>query len=152
MKELSGIDNDNPSSKSGSGAQKNKLKKEKLLIEKLNKEIVEKDNEILKLQNKLLDLQEKIHDIILEKGSLKRQIRDFELKELDIRFGKFEELKNDYNKLEHRLTVTKEQLDEVRNQHKLDKKVIEDLENRSFMDFLRKRFPESFVNYKKKSE
>ena len=84
------------------------------MIEKLNKEIADKNNEIIQLQNKLLDSKEKIHDIIIEKGSLKKTINEFELKELDIRFGKFEELKNDYNKLEHRLNVTKEQLDEIR--------------------------------------
>ena len=145
MKELSSIDSDNTKNKSDNGAQKDKL-----LIKKLNKEIVEKNNEIIQLQNKLSDSYERIHDIIFEKDSLKKQINNFELKQLDIQFGKFEELKSDYNKLEHRLKITKEHLDEAHNQIIFNTKVIEDLENRGFMDYLRKRFPESFVNYKKK--
>jgi chromosome segregation ATPase len=145
MKELHSIDADNTKNKSDNRAQKDKL-----LIKKLNKEILEKNNEIVQLQNKLSDSHERIHDMILEKGSLKKQINNFELKQLDIQFGKFEELKNDYNKLEHRLNITKEHLDDVRRQIIFNKKVIEDLENRGFMDYLRKRFPESFVDYKKK--
>jgi chromosome segregation ATPase len=148
MKELSQINIDKP--EDDTKASNNKSKEDKLLIEKLNKEIAVKNNEIIQLQNKLLDSQEKIHDIIIEKGSLKKTINEFELKELDIRFGKFEELKNDYNKLEHRLNVTKEQLDEIRSQIKFHKKVIDDLEKRGFMDYIRKRYPESFINYKKK--
>ena len=145
MKELPSIDADNTKNKSDNRAQKDKL-----LIKKLNKEILEKKNEIVQLQNKLSDSHERIHDMILEKGSLKKQINNFELKQLDIQFGKFEELKKDYNKLEHRLNITKEHLDDVRRQIIFNKKVIEDLENRGFMDYLRKRFPESFVDYKKK--
>jgi len=145
MKELSSIDSDNTKNKSDNGAQKDKL-----LIEKLNKEIAEKNNELVQLQNKLSDSHERIHDIILEKDSLKKQINNFELKEIDIQFGKFKELKNDYNKLEHRLNVTKEQLDEARHQIIFHRKVIEDLENRGFMDYLRNRYPESFVDYKEK--
>jgi chromosome segregation ATPase len=145
MKELSNIDSDSLNNKNDNVSQNDKL-----LIKKLNKEIVEKNNEIIQLQNKLSDSYERIHDIIIEKDSLKKQINNFELKQLDIQFGKFEELKSDYNKLEHRLKITKEHLDEARNQIIFNTKVIEDLENRGFMDYLRKRFPESFVNYKKK--
>jgi chromosome segregation ATPase len=145
MKELSNIDSDSLNNKNDNVSQNDKL-----LIKKLNKEIVEKNNEIIQLQNKLSDSYERIHDIILEKDSLKKQINNFELKQLDIQFGKFEELKSDYNKLEHRLKITKEHLDEAHNQIIFNTKVIEDLENRGFMDYLRKRFPESFVNYKKK--
>ena len=45
--------------------------------------------------------------------------------------------------------MTKEHLDMARDQIKFHKKVIEDLENRSFMDYLRNKFPESFIEYKK---
>jgi len=145
MKELSNIDSDSLNNKNDNVSQNDKL-----LIKKLNKEIVEKNNEIIQLQNKLSDSYERIHDIIFEKDSLKKQINNFELKQLDIQFGKFEELKSDYNKLEHRLKITKEHLDEAHNQIIFNTKVIEDLENRGFMDYLRKRFPESFVDYKKK--
>lgn len=123
---------------------------DKLLIEKLNRELAEKNNEIKLLQTKFIDSQDRIHDIIIEKDSLKKQINQYELKELELQIGKFEELKNNYNKLEHRLNITKKQLDEARNQIIFHRQVIEDLENRSFMDYLRNRFPESFVDYKEK--
>lgn len=127
-----------------------KSQNDRLLIEKLNRELAEKNNEIKLLQTKFIDSQDRIHDIIIEKDSLKKQINQYELKELELQIGKFEELKNNYNKLEHRLNITKKQLDEARNQIIFHRTVIEDLENRSFMDYLRNRFPESFVDYKEK--
>ncbi len=127
----------------------NKVKEDKLLIEKLNKIIKEKNNEIKLLQNKLLDSKDMVHDIIQEKNSLKKRMNQYELDEFNLQIGKFAELKNDYNKIEHRLNITKKQLDTARNQIIFDKQVIEDLKNRSLMDYLRKRFPESFVSYKK---
>ena len=145
MKELPRTNSDNPDNNNDEGPQKDKL-----LIKKLNNEIVEKNKEINQLQNKLSESQERIHDIILDKDSLKKQINNFELIQLDIQFGKFEDLKNDYNKLKHRLNVTKEHLDIARDQIKFHEKVIEDLENRGFMDYLRNKFPESFIEYKKK--
>jgi chromosome segregation ATPase len=145
MKELPRTNLDNPENNDDKGHQNDKL-----LIKKLYKEIVEKNNEINQLQNKLSESQERIHDIILDKNSLKKQINNYELMQLDIQFGKFEELKNDYDKLKHRLNVTKEQLDIAREQITFNNKVIEDLENRGFIDYLRNKFPESFIDYKKK--
>jgi chromosome segregation ATPase len=145
MKERSRIGMDKHDKKNDIESQNDKL-----LIEKLNKELAEKNNEIKLLQTKFIDSQDRIHDIIIEKDSLKKQINQYELKELELQIGKFEELKNNYNKLEHRLNITKKQLDEARNQIIFHRQVIEDLENRSFMDYLRNRFPESFVDYKEK--
>jgi chromosome segregation ATPase len=145
MKERSRIGTDKHDKKNDIKSQNDKL-----LIEKLNRELAEKNNEIKLLQTKFIDSQDRIHDIIIEKDSLKKQINQYELKELELQIGKFEELKNNYNKLEHRLNITKKQLDEARNQIIFHRTVIEDLENRSFMDYLRNRFPESFVDYKKK--
>ena len=126
------------------------IQDDKLLIEKLNRELEEKNNENKLLQNKFIDSQDKLHDIIIEKDSLKKQINQYQFMELDLQIGKFEDLKNNYNKLEHRLTITKEQLDEARNQIISHRQVIRDLENRGFMDYLRNRFPDSFVDYKEK--
>jgi chromosome segregation ATPase len=129
--------------------QKSKLTDDKLLIEKLKTEIRARDKEIISLQNMLDDSKERIHDVIQEKGSLKDQINQYELKELNLQFGKFEELKNHYNKLEHRLIITKERLDEARKQIQLQNQVILDLEKLSFIDFIRNRYPESYNTYKK---
>jgi chromosome segregation ATPase len=137
-------------SKEDNTPQKSKLKGDKLLIEKLKTEITAKDKEIISLQNMLVDSQERIHDMIEEKGSLQNQVNQYELKELNLQFGKYEELKNHYNKLEHRLNITKQQLDEARKQIQLQNQVILDLEKRSFIDFITNRFPESYITYKKK--
>ncbi len=129
--------------------QKSKLTDDKLLIEELQTEIRARDKEIIRLQNIIDDSKERIHDVIQEKGSLKDQINQYELKEVDLQFGKFEELKNHYNKLEHRLNITKEQLDGARKQIQLQNQVILDLEKLSFIDFIRNRYPESYNTYKK---
>jgi hypothetical protein len=141
-----------------------KLNEDKISLEEMEKELAERDHVIVQLKNKLLDSQDRIHEVIVEKGSLEKQVKEFELKGLSLKFGNFEQLKNDHDKVEHRLVITKNQLDDARLQIKSQKEyvdnakeqvefmeiVIDDLANRGLMDFLRKRFPESFVTYSKK--
>jgi len=163
MKKHSQLDSDNKKIKNNEHPNNDKLNEDKILLEELEKELAERDHEIDQLNNKLLDAQERLHDAIHEKNSLEKQVNEFELKELSFQFGNFEQLKNDYNKLEHRLIITKNQLDDARIQIRSQKEfvdnardrvkfmeiVIEDLENRGLIDFLRNRFPESFITYKK---
>ncbi|MFY9639191.1 MAG: hypothetical protein WAK14_10360 [Methanobacterium sp.] len=141
-----------------------KLNEDKISLEEMEKELAERDHVIVQLENKLLDSQERIHEVIVEKGSLEKQVKEFELKGLSLQFSNFEQLKNDHDKLEHRLVITKNQLDDARQQIKSQKEyvdnakeqvefmeiVIDDLANRGLMDLLRNRFPESFVTYSKK--
>ena len=133
------------------------------LVEELEYDLVNKNKEIIELQKRLEDAQERIHDVIILKGSLEKQVNDMKLKELSLKFVKCNELKNDFKKLEHRMQITKEQLDEARNliesqkesvinaenRVKFMEKVIEDLENRGLTDYLRRKFPETFIEYKK---
>jgi chromosome segregation ATPase len=133
------------------------------LVEELEHDLVSKNTEIIELQKRLEDAQERIHDVIILKGSLEKQVNDMKLKELSLKFAKCNELKNDFKKLEHRMQITKEQLDEARNLIKFQEetvinaenrvkfmeKVIEDLENRGLTDYLRRKFPETFIEYKK---
>ena len=141
-----------------------KLNEDKISLEEMEKELVERDHVIVQLKDKLLDSQERIHEVIVEKGSLEKQVKEFELKGLSLQFSNFEQLKNDHDKLEHRLVITKNQLDDARQQIKSQKEyvdnakeqvefmeiVIDDLANRGLMDFLRNKFPESFITYSKK--
>ena len=165
MKEHSQSDVDNQNMRKNEHTTNNdKLNEDKLSVEEMEKELAEKDDMIIQLKSKLLDSQERIHEVIIEKGSLEKQVKEFELKGISLKFGNFEELKNNFNKIEHRLTITKNQLDDARIQIKSQNEfvnnarehvefmemVIDDLENRGLIDFLRNRFPESFVNYKKK--
>ena len=134
------------------------------LLEKMENELSDKTHEIIQQQTKISDLQDRIHDVIIEKGSLEKQVNNYKLNEISLQFGKCEELKNDYKKLEHRLGITKNQLDKARKhiesqrqfvenakqQLEFMDKVIEDLEHRGLIDFLRNKFPESFITYKRK--
>ncbi len=141
-----------------------KLNGDKISLEEMEKELAERDHVIVQLKNKLLDSQDRIHEVIVEKGSLEKQVKEFELKGLSLQFSNFEQLKNDHDKLEHRLVITKNQLDDARQQIKSQKEyvdnakervefmeiVIDDLANRGLMDFLRNKVPESFITYSKK--
>ncbi|MFY9638005.1 MAG: hypothetical protein WAK14_04275 [Methanobacterium sp.] len=141
-----------------------KLIEDEDFIEEMGKELAKKDDIIIQLNDKVLDSMERIHEVILEKRNLEKQVKEFELKELSLQFNNFEKLKNDYNKLSHRLIITKNHLDNARNQINSQKEfvdnakeqvkfmegVIAELENRSLIDFIRKKFPESFIEYKKK--
>jgi hypothetical protein len=165
MIEHSLSDNDNQDMKKDEHELNNdKLNEDKFSLEEMEKELAERDHVIVQLKNKLLDSQERIHEVIVEKGLLEKQVKEFELKGLNLKFSNFEQLKNDHDKLEHRLVITKSQLDDARLQIKSQKEyvdnakeqvefmeiVIDDLANRGLMDFLRNRFPESFVTYSKK--
>ena len=165
MEEHSQSDDDNQNMRKNEHKTNNdKLNEDTLSLEEIERELAEKDEVIIQLKCKLLDSQERIHEVIIEKGSLENQVKVFELKAISLQFDNFEDLKNNYNKLEHRLIITKNQLDDARIQIKSQNEFVEnareqvefmetvivDLENRGLIDFLRNRFPESFVTYKKK--
>ncbi len=165
MEEHSQSDDDNQNMRKNEHKTNNdKLNEDTLSLEEIERELAEKDEVIIQLKSKLLDSQERIHKVIIEKGSLENQVKEFELKGISLQFDNFEDLKNNYNKLEHRLIITKNQLDDARIQIKSQNEFVEnareqvefmetvivDLENRGLIDFLRNRFPESFVTYKKK--
>ena len=165
MEEHSQSDDDNQNMRKNEHKTNNdKLNEDTLSLEEIKRELAEKDEVIIQLKSKLLDSQERIHKVIIEKGSLENQVKEFELKGISLQFDNFEDLKNNYNKLEHRLIITKNQLDDARIQIKSQNEFVEnareqvefmetvivDLENRGLIDFLRNRFPESFVTYKKK--
>jgi|GEM_PF-1690770 chromosome segregation ATPase len=117
--------------------------------EELERELIHKENEIRKLEEKLADTFGRLHDVVAEKKLLQQKINEGELQEIDLKFKNFNELQDNYHKLEHRTKVTKKQLDDVRARAEFQERVIEDLENRGFLDFLFGRIPESFRQYKK---
>lgn len=134
-------------------------KKDEPLIEELEKELADSEKKIIKLENKLADAQERIHDVINDKKTLQKKINEFELKDINLEFGKFEDLKREHSKLQHRMQVTKNHLDDAREQIikqekrvKLLESVIVSLENRSLMDRISRRYPEEYLNYKKNNE
>jgi chromosome segregation ATPase len=163
MKENSQIEKLNRGSKKDENEKKHDPDKTQDLTEELEKKLKIKDNELIELQKKLECANERIHDIVNEKIILEKRVSELEFKDISIQFGKFEQLKKEYDKLVHRLQVTKNHLDIARKQIKLqdqfvedskhqiefNEKVIHDLENRGLTDFILNRFPESFKDYKK---
>lgn len=126
-----------------------KSKDYEAIIEGLELKLKEKEFEIQELRGKLQDKYEMLQDRIEEKKVLEKRLEQFELNDATLKMGKLDEVTLENHKLEHRVQVTRKQLDEARDDLKFQEKVIEDLENRGFLDFLLKRFPESFREYKK---
>ncbi|EKQ54127.1 MAG: hypothetical protein B655_0928 [Methanobacterium sp. Maddingley MBC34] len=123
---------------------------DKLRIKKLEKKLSQKESEIMFFKEKMTNNQEIILDVIEEKKQLKNQIKDFELKELDLKLNNYMELQRKHHKVEHRLFVTKNHLDEANKELEFRAKVIEDLENRGISDYILGRFPDSYQEYKKR--
>ncbi|MGL4669827.1 MAG: hypothetical protein ACRCVG_04445 [Methanobacteriaceae archaeon] len=118
----------------------------------LNKELIAKDNEIARLKNQLANehkkFQSRIANIVADKNKLSTELHYYELMELDLKVAEFEKLKINYLKLEHRYNITKELLDDSRHQLAILEKVIYDLENIKFIDFIKNNDPTSFIRYK----
>jgi len=121
------------------------------LLKELKEELVRKDEEITRLKEKLSITQERLLDIIQEKNLLEQKKTELELKEIEMELKNFQKLKNKHHQLLHRSKVTKKQLDQARADLKIQEQVITDLEKRGFLDYLLRRFPESFKDYQKKS-
>lgn len=133
-------------------------------IEDLEEKLRKKEIEISELQEKLQDKEELVLDMIKGKKILDKRIRDLELLQLSLKLDDFELLKMEHRKLEHRTQITKKQLDDARTKIESQKKyvaeakervdfmekVIYDLEKRGFTDLLRNRYPETFIEYRKK--
>jgi chromosome segregation ATPase len=164
MKENSQIEKLSPVSKKDiNESKKNDPDKTQDLSEELEKKLKIEHNEVLKLQKRLEYANERIHDVVNEKIIIEKRLNELEFKDISLQFGKFEELKKEHNQLVHRLHVTKNQLDNAREQIKSQNQfvedskdqikfmelVIHDLENRGLTDFILNRFPESFNEYKK---
>jgi len=118
----------------------------------LEAELAKKESEIEFLKDKINTNQEIIMDVIDEKKLLKKQIEEYERKELDVRLNNYMELQRKHHKVEHRLFVTKNLLDEAHEKLEFQAKVIGDLEDRGLTDFILGRHPDSYGEYKKSDD
>jgi chromosome segregation ATPase len=126
------------------------LHKAEDLLEKLEEEMGHKDDELNQLKEKLTNTQERLLDIIQEKKHVEEIKTELELKETELKLKNFQKLENKHHQLSHRSQITKKQLDQARAELKIQEKVITDLKKRGFLDYLLKRFPESYQDYQKK--
>ena len=142
-------DNFSNNSDLNSSPDKSSLRDLKSSIKILENELAKKESEIDFLKEKLTNNQGILLDIIEDKKSLKKQVQDFELKEIDDRLNNFRDLQRKQHKIEHRLFVTKNNLDEARQELEVREKVIKDLEKRGLMDYVLANYPKSYVQYQK---
>ncbi len=128
----------------------NKMSEEdyKALIKDLEKEVKIKQGKIDDLNLKLRDSNSRVRDMIEKNKSLEFRVNEYELQNITMKFGKFEELKEKTNKLDHRTKVTKKHLDDARDYLKFTEVVILDLEKRGIIDLILRRKPCSYIAYK----
>jgi len=119
-------------------------------IKNLEMELAKKESEIEFLKEKFNNNQEILLDVIEDKKELKKQVHDFEVKQLDEKLNNFLQLQREKHKIEHRLFITKKNLDEARTELEFRKEIIEDLENRGITDYIMGKFPESLIRYNKR--
>lgn len=117
-------------------------------IKRLEEEIKSKESIIKSLKERLDSNQKILEDVIREKNLLNNQIREYELKQMDSKFSRYQEMEEEHQKAVHRLEVTKNHLDLAKAEIKSLEKIIEDLKNRGLVDYLLGRFPDSFKEYK----
>jgi chromosome segregation ATPase len=127
-------------------------KNEESLIEELEKELSKREDTIKHLKEELADSMVRIQDMIEKNRSLEAKINKYELQDVSMKIGKFEELKQNYKKLDHRTQITKKQLDDLRKYSQFTETVITDLEKRGFIDLILRRYPESYQEYITKEE
>lgn len=125
------------------------------LIKKLKKELKKKDALLELLNQKLSNNQQIIKDGISEKKHLKLQLQEYELSLVDVKLQQYAKLQDEHQKTLHRLQVRKKHLDNAnqkitQSQEKIEelKRIIEDLNNRSLWDHLRRKYPESYQRYR----
>jgi chromosome segregation ATPase len=117
------------------------------IIEELEKELAKKQVIIQDLNERVHDANNRVSDMVEKNSSLESRINEYELQDLAMKFGKFEALKDNNKKLDHRVKVTKKHLDNAREYLKFTDIVILDMKNRSTLDRILRRYPDSYLRY-----
>ena len=117
------------------------------IIEELEIELAKKQVTIQNLKEGIQDANNRVSDMVEKNSSLESRINEYELQDLAMKFGKFEKLKDDNKKLDHRVKVTKKHLDSAREYLKFTYVVILDMKNRSIFDRVFRRYPDSYHRY-----
>lgn len=124
-------------------------------ISTLKSELKGREKSIKSLNEKLDINNRMLQDILMEKNELKKKIQEYELKLVDAKLNQYQKLQEQHQKTVHRLQVTKKHLDNANIKNKdlqakemVMQMVIEDLVKRGFLDHIRNRYPESYLEYK----
>jgi len=127
----------------------NDLKKE---LEATKSGLKKAKSDIKLVEDKLDYCQDRLLDIRNEKDNLQKKINDYEFLDIDTKLEEIAILKNDFLKQKHRLKITKELLDDSREEIILLKEIIEGFKNLSNIDFIRNKYPESLNQHYFKHE
>ncbi|MBZ9570220.1 hypothetical protein KQY27_01490 [Methanobrevibacter sp. TMH8] len=122
-------------------------------LEFTKSELKNAKNDIKLIEDKLEYCQNRLLDIRNDKDDIKKRLDRYEILDIDKKLEDADKLKNDYLKQKHRLEVTKELLDDSREEIILLKKIIDDFKDCSVFNFIRKNYPESinkhYIKYEK---
>jgi len=129
------------------------LKKE---LKATKSELTKAKSDIKLIEDKLDYCQDRLLDIRNEKDNLQKKVNDYEFLDIDTKLEEVAVLKNDFLKQKHRLEITKELLDDSREEIILLKEIIKCFKNMSNLDFIRNKYPESlnqhYIKYEKYSK
>jgi len=119
-------------------------------------ELVKVKSDVKLIEEKLDYCQSRLLDIRNEKNNLLKKINEYDLLDINSKLEEVNILKNDFLKQKHRLQITKELLDDSREEIILLNRIIDDFKNLSFFDFIRNKYPDSlnhhYIKYEKYSK
>lgn len=122
----------------------------------IKKKLTNTKSELKLVEDKLEYCQDRVIDIRNEKNALLKKANYYESCNIDEKLKEYEKLKQDFLKQEHRLKITKNLLDDSREEITLLKEIIEEFKNLSILNFIRKIYPENinipFIKHEKYSK
>jgi chromosome segregation ATPase len=122
---------------------------EKREIEELKIKLTDKENQLKTLKEKLKNTQERFIEVMEAKKLCQERLNELESLNIDLKIREYMKMKEKCDQLTHRSQVTKNLLDEAREKISFQNQVIYDLKNRGILDFIIRKFPESYSEYKK---
>jgi chromosome segregation ATPase len=111
-------------------------------IQILEAELSKREKELESFKEILSTSQEILRDAMDDKKTIQKRLDKLEHMKVEFNVRRHQKLQNDHDKLQHRYHVTKKLLEEARL-------VIIDLEKRGLLDYILKRYPDSFLEFNK---
>lgn len=122
-------------------------------VKYIKKELTNTKSELKLVEDKLEYCQNRVIDIRNEKDALLKKVNDYESLNVTEKLKEAEKIKQNFLKQDHRLKITKNLLDDSREEVILLKKIIEEFKDLSTLDFICKKYPENinlhFIKYGK---
>lgn len=119
-------------------------------IEDLEKIVDMKTKEIEYLRKEFHEAQGRLKELRQEKKELDEKIRKLELLKLDLELKKAEDIYNENNRIQHRIHITKELLEEKREEVIILQNILKDFEEFTVWNHIKGVYPESYIAYKNK--